>query len=641
MKHYHKICFILFFSLALLFPAFAQRKIYGEELSSNVFNSLTANKLSPKIQHLVNSGNNRFPYNVYLYFEGSKKNSESLVLIFCQEDFIKNEKLITEVCNFVRGNKFDFDLYLLFSYGNDQIITKDAMIFGSEVFIAGLTEPQKTTIIEFNFDTKKNEVITSSNGKTAPSWLIKNEFNILKNYKSFTLPRLYLSQLYQIPLFYDNSLNMIFENDATGIKLKFKEDENLDSQTLFDIIAESINSFADFTAYKNREQHFFLCRLFGRYRRFSEGLFIRSIIIIISAILIFLVYLGFINKRLEKKSWENIKKIWYTYPSTVFTIYLSVLLTTFLSDFFVKKFSDIGKIYFIIGLIIGLSFVLTSIFYTFLIIKKDGFGKKSADFIVVAASFFNLILFLFINISIFPIFLFIFCISVLSLKAKNDRIHIILFLVMTIPYIIYSHILMNKTDTEELRLFLLSNETVLYLLPFILAPLYLMFFRILTSLRGDKVLTCIVSVCVCGFIAIFLILYGTIRSIQINERFTAEPNILIKNAKNNSIDFSYSDRKIFGETLRTLKIKIAPDAAQCDVRLYSEQGVPLLYSDNEYSQINDKTVVFKIPDNPPEEMIFTYGTQNFSSNVSITALYRTEKDYEFEMSQIRHTIGEK
>ena len=108
-------------------------QLYGIDLCNAVFSSLQKEKLSPTTQSLLISGENAFPYNIILFspaknqtsFSDNTENNQNLVLQICMEDFFKAEETIINLAKFINTNNFSFNTYILISYGDRQIITKE------------------------------------------------------------------------------------------------------------------------------------------------------------------------------------------------------------------------------------------------------------------------------------------------------------------------------------------------------------------------------------------------------------------------------------------------------------------------------------------------------------------------------------
>ena len=156
----------LFFLSFLLFTTFLfpnahhtkeQINLYGVELCDAVFNKLKAENLTPTTQSLVINGENTFPYNIILNykinqtsFDTISENNKNLVIQLCMEDFFKAETSIIQLAKFIKENDFSYNISILLTYGDKQIVNKKNMIFGSEVFVNSLFSTDNSTAILLN-----------------------------------------------------------------------------------------------------------------------------------------------------------------------------------------------------------------------------------------------------------------------------------------------------------------------------------------------------------------------------------------------------------------------------------------------------------------------------------------------------------
>ena len=64
--------------------------------------------------------------------------SKNLVLIFFQEDYSKNKSLILETIKKLNEKDNDFNIKVLFTYGDNQEVEKQGMVFGNQAFIESI-----------------------------------------------------------------------------------------------------------------------------------------------------------------------------------------------------------------------------------------------------------------------------------------------------------------------------------------------------------------------------------------------------------------------------------------------------------------------------------------------------------------------
>ena len=152
MKTRRFICYILIFLFCSL--AYAQNKEpSGIELCRQVHSFLKENRFSPTTQSLVISGENTFSYNIIVTFTPEQNSSpENLLLVFFQEDVLKNKSIIKETLKRIKEANYPFTVTALFAYGEKQKIQKTDMIYGTNVFLESLSTNLSYTAVIFDIE---------------------------------------------------------------------------------------------------------------------------------------------------------------------------------------------------------------------------------------------------------------------------------------------------------------------------------------------------------------------------------------------------------------------------------------------------------------------------------------------------------
>lgn len=288
-------------ALLSVFSAYAESKVEkkGTELSTYVFSFLKKNGFSPETQSLVASGENAFPYNNIVHLSENQESSENLLIIFFQEDVENNTTLIKNCINKLKENQNDYNITLLFTYGNKQVFEGTGRITGIQVFIDSLKSNLSYTAIIFDLNSQDYNIESSSQKQSSPSWLVQDAYNtfhalgIDKN-----LSTLYLSQLSSYDFIKSSILSDFFESSIPAIKINLKKQET-DSDISEKVLFHMINSFS---SEKNRkwEKHFLMLRLFGRYQVLSEFAILRIAVPTIFLWTLFIFLLFLVNTRLKK-----------------------------------------------------------------------------------------------------------------------------------------------------------------------------------------------------------------------------------------------------------------------------------------------------------------------------------------------------
>ena len=638
MKVRHILCSILIFLFCAL--AYAKNsRLTGIELCSDVHSFLKKNGFSPSTQSLLASGENTFPYNIIVTFSPEQNTSpENLLLIFFQDDVPKNQEIIKDSLEAIKNENYPFTITALFAYGEKQKLDKADMIYGTKVFLESLNTNLYYSAIIFNLEDCKNTIETTSSGLSSPPWLIKNSFNLYNNCQvNGASPFFLLSQISSFKFISNRILKGFFDYEIPAIELCLGEidgDEKIKKTS--DVIKGSAELFSK-TADTSWEHHFLILRLFGSYHIISERTILHIVIPTIFLWLLFIFLLIFVNRRLKKHTWYTIGKVWWSVPLTFFILTGSFFLAGMIYTNLFPNVSYAGSVY---G---RLSFqIITGLFFCFIeylliLFTNYGFEERAIDYLLVISCIINQSLFILADISLSPIFIMICLLSLIALTVKNNPLHFAIFLLMVAPLIPYGHRVITASEIKGLSEFLKGPKPSI-LIPLVLYPVYIVLFRILTSIRTryKKVRTLFIfSSVIFVSISFSLILLGIIRTKQLKKLEVPEKEITYTPYGDDLINLSYTQKNIFGDVIRTIDIELPDNCLLCDLLLTTDRVFPVLYSDNDYTSVSNNAVRFRIPDNPPEKMTFSYGAAMTPCKISVTAIL---EDNEEQYSLITKSI---
>lgn len=650
------LVFLFFFLVCLLYSNTTHTKInnnnseplYGINLCNAVFSKLNKENLSPTTQSLIVGGENAFPYNIILFYPAnnqttltdSSENNQNLVLQICMEDFFKAEETIINLAKFINTNNFSFNTYILISYGDRQIITKENMIFGSNVFLSSLFNSESSVAVLLNLNTEKNEIISYSNSEISPMWMIKFFYNaffeqdISKNLESF-----YISQVFKYSFLTSHKLLSTFMNNGIqSIQLDFNY-EAINSGKTETILTDFIQNFSK--NYNNQwNQNFLMIKLFNKFFWISETPLV-NLIIIVSCIILFLLFFYFVtNKNVAKKFLFSEKNIWYFPAIYIFLMIFCHFLGTNIFYEFIKSTTSENKFLYLI--FFNFTFVFLS-FFSFAKIKiqfsKKYYKEKALDLQALILSFANLIIFSLVDITLYPIFLLEFFIFLICYKRKNKGskfIYLLLAILIFLPYVYTFSINLNLKNWEQIIIY---NKNFTLCLILIFAPIVILLFRIFSYWVRQKNFKFEKTSLLFYVIVIFLI-YSSSEIFKLNtKKIETKPKITIHSLEKNIsyIDFSYSDEKVFEDIVRTISVDFLQQPVQCVITVSSSKN-PILYSNNEYISSKIEQATFLIPYYPPKQMIFEYGTKNLESLITITAIFK-DSDYNYTMQTRNIQIG--
>lgn len=636
------LLFLLMFFLSFSSLSAADNSLKGIELCNSVYNFLDKYHFSPISQNIVTSGENTFPYNIIINKKTDDKTNKNLVLVFFQEDTTSNKTTLIKILSYIKNSNFNFNITSIFVYGEKSTLQKDNNISSLQVYLNTINTNEDYYALIFDLQNENNKIITSSNGYTSPSWIIQNVYNSFLNHQiKAKLPYSYISQIYKLKIFQDSHLSSFYDKNIPAIKICFNNSNN----NLKSVQSTIIDSIAKFENLENQvwDQHFLMLKLFGRFRKVSESFIINIIILIIFSFLLFIFILGFVNTRLRKHTWSTINYIWFSIPITFIIITVTYLLSSVLFKNLFFNLSDFGKVYSYFTLEILLSFSFVTLYYLFTLQNNIKFNEKTIEYLLVISTFINQFIFILVDISLFPIFMFICCLSIIALLIKNNIIHICLLILTIIPFVFYSHNVITNADTSMLSQYVFDNYYISLYFSLIMNPIYLIYFRILTSFKTHsktKKNQIISTLSFSASIFIILISLSLIRINVFNKNNIDENNTSLKVNNNYLVNFDYSDKNVFSDVIRTINIKFESQPETCTVTLNTLSKSPILYTDNDYILQSPTCASFKIPVNPPSELKFSYGTTSDPCNITITAIYETDIENEYEYVSKSFTIGD-
>lgn len=644
MKLKHTLCYMLIFLFCSL--ASAQKKPSGIELCNHVHSLLKKNNFSPVLQSLVVSGENTFPYNIIVSFSPEQNTSpENLLIVFFQDDVLLNQEVIIETLKRIKEADYPFSISVLFAYGEKQKLEKTDMIYGTDIFLENINTNLAYTAVIFDLESEENKIETTSKKHSSPPLLIKNAMNLYKSYGiGNNLPPFILSQISTFDFISCRILDSFFENDIPAIKLSLKKSENEEdfSETAINIINGFIKEFAR-SADTSWEHHFLLIRLFGSYQIISEALILHIVTPTIFLWLLFIFLLIFVNQRMKRRTWSTIGKIWWSVPATFILLVAAFFTAGYFFQNLFPDFSYAGKVYGRLIFQIILSLFLSLAFYLFILTLNYKFDERAVDYLLVISCFINQSLFILADISLSPIFIVICLLSLLALSIKNNYLHVAVFILMIAPLIPYGHRLITAADLKAFSIFLAENKAVNLVIPLVLYPVFIVLFRIITSVRsrrGSIRFVLLSSGAAFVLISTILISFGIVRAKALNKNQSRQPEISISPLGNELISLSVSDQEIFDDVIRTVNVNLKQDCLLCDLLITTEEINPILYSDNDYTNPSINTARFRIPDNPPKEMSFKYGAAKTPCRITVSAVIEDQNDGNFSFISHSLELGE-
>ena len=202
--------------------------------------------------------------------------------------------------------------------------------------------------------------------------------------------------------------------------------------------------------------------------------------------------------------------------------------------------------------------------------------------------------------------------------------HIIMFILMILIFIPYIIGLYKFSDLYSLKSFFISSKIQNITIPLLLIPFYMMLLRIFTATKKRFSKKRVFLIIVSGTYCFFFILLFVLNAILFSSKPENKTAIVPKDISQAEISISSSDRIVFSDIIRTINLSF--DRQPERVIFYVEDNVkaPVLYSDNDYKNLQQGKDYFMLPPLPPKNMTFTYGTQSKASKIFVELIYLSE-----------------
>lgn len=636
-----KISFLslfVFFSFSLNLYS-QQSEIHGLELCDELSQYIEKLEMDVKKQEIITSPENNFPYNIVVNFPANAEDSNNLIICMKMENAWTHKNLVLDILSDLKYRNFNSTV--AFIYGNIMLPRRMA-ISGEQAFINSLDPGDNHTAFIIDLDKNENSIQTGSMNSKSPSWLVNSTFDAyIKEKLSEDLPVYYLSQMSKMDLTRNTIFSSFSRNSIPAISAGFNTQTTTDL-VIYKVISNFFDSYKD-DCNKPADYHSLMFRFGSHKIYFSEYTIVKIWIAIALLSLIFIYILAFINKSLGNTAWEEIRKNWYSIPA----IYILTIAGFFLAKgiyYLYTKNGSQGTTAFglpVFQLSIATFFVF-SFFLAEIKFHKKSYGERSVDFLIVMTTFINQFLFCLSDISLFPLFMLLCIFSILSLILRRNWFHILLFVIMIAAYMPYVFQLYSSTQASSLRFFLQRGNSLSFALAFIVLPIYLMWFRILTAIRKYVSKLYIFTIINYSTYLVLIITAICLNAFLFSDSVQNQNNFkIIEHSKdqNDLISATWKDEKVFDDTLRTITIKLAKPCVYSSVNIRSTEGGPVLYSQYDYTQ-NNNTAFFQIPSYPPQKMKFSYGTNIIDSTIEIEAIVSGNNPDEYESYRLTLITGE-
>lgn len=623
----------------------SEKQINGYNLCEDFFNFLEQNDCNPTIQPLVKNNNYNYPFNIEVFFEAnttipkelnSKGNLTTLLFAFRMEEAYTSKPLILNLIKIIKSSKRDYNINLLFSYGDSQkTILQTQQVKGTDYFIENIYNQNELSVICINLTNFNTIVTPGGGGDTSPLWLLKRITSALnKNDISFKLRGSTITSLYRLNILQeDNRTSLFLKEGIPTIGINFSV-KNLSDAKLSNFFQTLITSYTQNDT-NNWDRHYISFTIGNKIYWISENttVFIFMTLVILSLFFICEFSFTFSNKKQQIK--KDVIQLWYILPISALITTIGFIFGQYLALLFYKILGIDPYIQLAIKFVIG--FIFVSLIFFFWIKKQGILTEDSYTFLVSISAIINIILYTLIDISLFYVFAAEFLIIYLSRHTKKTVSLSIMFLLMLLPFLPYAIQIITYLKPQAVQN--LSNNSFFANLIISLGflPFEMIWFRILARLnkiwentdndvkkfRTQNIIA--ISTAVVIFTIILIIITIFIPDHYKRRRTGAITfETILKN--DDKIKISYNDNNYFGETIRTLNIDLGDIAEQCSIKVSSETKNPIIYSDESYVVTqNDESDIFSTPIWPPKELEFNYiANSDIESIITVEAVYPTE-----------------
>lgn len=619
---------------------FAESKpLTGLELCNRTWSFLSANKLKPVSNEIISSSENAFPYNIAINYKKKDSDSNLLIITFKMEEAFEHQDILLSVIKHLSKQEFSSEILLL--YGTEKLYPSYMTVNSADTYAKNLDTTTNNIVLNVKLSSSKNEILCGSNGNISPAWLFKNLYNAYKSQGlTKNLPSIYISQLYKYKFTENEILSAFLKNEIPAVNANFNAAET-DSNTISLVINNFIDNYDD-NKNASLDYHSIIFNFKNKTLVISESATVTIIIILLFMNCALVFILAYVYAGIKSRIWKDIKNDWYILPVT-FILTLAGLYAG--RGFFILFNPDLTRtktVFSIVLLQISFAAAFNSIFYLIeIFFHKKLYTAHSIDFIILIMGSLNLIIFCLHDISLFMMFLFVLLINILCIIMKRNWFHIFMWFIMFLPYLPYLVLLYKYTDSNYLQHFLTYGKFEPLTLTFILLPPFLMFLRILTAVKkrfeGKLVFSIIISASYIFIVTSVILL----NSLAFKKHSEIIQTTIFPTDNQELINVDYHDKNIYGEKVRTIRIKSKEDIEVVEIKVIGEKQNPVLYSDYDYETLTKSSSVFIFPSNPSRNLSVTFGTNNLACTILVEALYKTENENEFLSCKKSITIKDK
>ena len=433
----------------------------GYEKCVQLSNLLSSLHVNHRKENIVFNESNIFPYNIIVTFPSNEQkkiegnSTAELTIAVKTEDFFDKSEIISRLCSKIKETPHVQKINLIFTYGDAFNYSMPSLKSGTEAYTQNLADALSVNAVVINL-AEKNRIIGGTKKSSSPTYLSKAAADAFqKNSMMFDIAGGLITFLYKMDfLKTDDRANLFSEAGSSCICVNFsREEENLDKLPLFfeEFIKEYENpSVSVFDSHSNQ------IAFEGLSAFFSEKLTLLLFIISAGLSLFALSELSFLNRQTKERLTEDILKLWYLIPLSVFVTTISLFLSQVFS----------ANIYIQVAIKLLSGFTLSTLVFL-LFLKFQGILISNAySYLVTISGIINLILFPSLDLSLFYLFAFEYILLYLSRPARHTGPLLFYFFMLFTPFIPYAVQLIKYSKPQALQILVRSPPFILmYSLP--------------------------------------------------------------------------------------------------------------------------------------------------------------------------------
>ena len=604
----------------------------GYSQCMDILTGLIKKGFSPETQQIVTSGGNSFPFNIILRFpekpaDGERNSGEerrgNLIISFPSDDAERFPQTVYDTAAFLDSAELNFSAAIVITHGDSPPVKKRGLVSGTDAFINSLNPEDGYAVLRTEMQADRAMILTGTGSESAPSAMVGALFEAAAA-GGIRLPFYYIGLTRDYTPKNGTILEKYFSAGIPAVQMNFPGTEPAVISAA--PIIKFIEAY-DPSAAALWDRHTMILNIAGRSLRMTESAITRTVTALLSASILLISSLGFINSSLSYRSWKSISHIWYALPLSF--ILCMATFTAGEKILSADVFRHIRTPQTLILMQLSLMLTAVSMLCRAKIIsaQKNLYSAKSIDFLIMISTFTNQFLFCLMDMTVFPVFMAVFILSIISLAARKNLTHGIITLLMVAPMIQLLGIFISGRTQGELLGLMMGNPVYITAASLVMTPVCLMWFRIMKDcsdrlvrrgiLDGGKRLTLLAGAAIAAVQAA-AVLAGRLTA---EDGTSSTPYMILPGSGTPEVTFS--DSTVLGEKVRTLNIRTGKNPVLCDVSVSAAEGNPVLYSGNDADIFGECTSVFRIPLYPPESMTFVYGTSESGSEITVTALYES------------------